>query len=99
MKTTVLESCGVNLSKIHNRNEERVASNIREVLEYDFSDFIFDPLDIEDIYALTLNILPARYTQPGTIVLNREPSEYEIRGAIREAVGRVLDNPTRSERG
>ncbi|WP_147820416.1 late competence development ComFB family protein [Salidesulfovibrio onnuriiensis] len=98
MKTRVLESCGVDLSKIHNRNEERVAQNIREVLEHDYGDYIFDPLDVEDIYALSLNLLPARYTQPGTIVLLKEPSEFEIRGAIREAVGRVLDNPTRAER-
>lgn len=97
MKNQVLEVNGVDLTKIRNRNENRVARHMPEVLEHDFSDYIFDPLDIEDIYALALNLLPAKYTQPGSIVLQREPSEFEIRGAIREAVARVLDNPTRAQ--
>ena len=87
---------GVNVGNIVNRNEKRVAENIPEVLDEYFADFIFEDLDIQDIYALTLNLLPAGYAQPGSIVLSNRLSDYEIRSQIRIAVERVLDNPTRA---
>lgn len=98
MTESKLKVQGVDLSRIRNRNEKLVAKYMPEVLEQDFSDFLFESLDIEDIYALALNLLPAKYTQRGTIVLDYTPSEYKIREAIREATQRVLDNPTRAEK-
>lgn len=89
---------GVDLSKIRNRNEARVVKHMPDILEREFADFIFDSLDVEDIYALTLNLLPARYAQTGTIILQKEPSDEELVDIIREAVEKVLDNPTRSDR-
>lgn len=87
---------GVDLNRIRNRNEIRVASLMPEVLAEEYQDYIFDPLDIEDIYALTLNLLPARYAQNGSIIISNKLSDYEIKGKMRTAVDRVLVNPTRA---
>ncbi|HKI82548.1 MAG TPA: late competence development ComFB family protein [Pseudodesulfovibrio sp.] len=87
---------GVDVSKIENRNERRVAEQIPEILDEDYEDYIFEELDIQDIYALTLNLLPAAYAQTGSIVLSDRISDYEMRAHIRKAVERVLDNPTRA---
>ena len=88
----------VDVSRIANRNEKRVARLIPEILNEFYVDYIFEPLDIEDIYALALNLLPARYVQHGSIVLSDRLSDYEMRSKIRDAVERVLDNPTRGDR-
>ncbi len=87
---------GVDVSKIVNRNERRVADLIPEILDEYYEDYIFEDLDIQDIYALTLNLLPAAYAQAGSIVLSDRISDYELRSQIRKAVERVLDNPTRA---
>jgi hypothetical protein len=87
---------GVDLSGIRNRNEARVAAQMAEVLQDDYQDYILDPLDIEDIYALALNLLPARYTQRGSIVLHKKPTDHEVRETIRDAADKVLQNPTRA---
>ena len=92
-----LEIRGVDLSKIKNRNEKRLIRLIPEMLDEYYGDFIFDPMDIQDIYALSLNLLPGRYAQYGTIILSDRLSDYEVKSRIRDAVERVLDNPTRSE--
>jgi hypothetical protein len=87
---------GVDVSKVINRNERRVADLIPEILEEYYKDYIFEDLDIQDIYALALNLLPAAYAQAGSIVLSDRISDYELRSQIRKAVDRVLDNPTRA---
>lgn len=98
MAEITYEIKGVDISKIKNRNERRLIKLIPEILDGYYSDYIFDPLDIEDIYALSLNLLPARYVQHGSIILSDRLSDYEIKSRIRDAVERVLDNPTRSDR-
>lgn len=87
---------GIDVTNIVNRNEKRVARLMPEVLEEYFKDFIFEDLDIQDVYALSLNLLPAGYAQAGSIVLSNRLSDYEIRAKIRAAAERVLDNPTRA---
>jgi hypothetical protein len=96
MLKKTLKIRGVDVSKIANRNESRVATLIPEIIEEYYEDYIFEDLDIQDIYALTLNLLPAAYAQAGSIVLSDRISDYEIRSRIRDAVERVLDNPTRA---
>ncbi|WFS61537.1 late competence development ComFB family protein [Pseudodesulfovibrio thermohalotolerans] len=96
MLKKTLKIRGVDVSKIANRNENRVATLIPEIIEEYYEDYIFEDLDIQDIYALTLNLLPAAYAQAGSIVLSDRISDYEIRSRIRDAVERVLDNPTRA---
>ncbi|MGL1861586.1 MAG: late competence development ComFB family protein [Pseudodesulfovibrio sp.] len=86
---------GVDLENIRNRSERRVAKLMNEILDLYYEDFIFEQLDLEDIYALTLNLLPARYVQRGTIILQDRLSDFEIKSKIRKATERVLDNPTR----
>lgn len=88
---------GVDLAKIKNRNEVRVAQLMDEILDTYYGDYLFEHLDIEDIYALTLNLIPSRYVQKGTIILQDPLSDFEIKSKIREATERVLDNPTRGE--
>ncbi|BDQ36936.1 hypothetical protein SYK_12960 [Pseudodesulfovibrio nedwellii] len=86
---------GVNVTNIINRNESRVAALIPELIQEYYPDFIFEDLDIQDIYALTLNLIPAGYAQTGSIVLSNRLSDFEINSKIRIAIERVLDNPTR----
>lgn len=97
MAHTKLEVRGFSLEKIRNRNEKRVSLLMTEILDQYYEDFIFEQLDIEDIYALTLNLLPSRYVQTGTIILQDRLSDFEIKSKIREATERVLDNPTRGD--
>ena len=89
---------GTDVSDIKNRNEKRVLTLVPVILSEYYEDFIFDPLDIQDIYALSLNLLPARYTQKGSIILSDRLSDFEIKSKIRDAVERVLDNPTRAQK-
>ena len=46
------------------------------------------------VYALTLNRLPPRYVQKGTIILREPLTDEEIRREIRQAVEQVEKNPT-----
>lgn len=85
---------GVHLDNIRNRNERRVVQLMDEVIREYYPDYTLGQLDIEDVYALTLNLLPARYVQQGTIVLQGKVSDYEIKSKIMEAVERVLAHPT-----
>ncbi|MBF0352291.1 MAG: late competence development ComFB family protein [SAR324 cluster bacterium] len=85
---------GVSVGHIYNHNEERVAALIPEVL----SEFKFrklTDLDIEDIYALTLNSMPSRYMQFGSAltIKEEEVGDETVREQIRKAIERVIDNP------
>ncbi|ADU63485.1 MAG: late competence development ComFB family protein [Pseudodesulfovibrio sp.] len=97
MADTELTVRGVDLNKIRNRNEKRVAKFMVEILDQYYEDYLFEQLDLEDIYALTLNLLPARYVQRGSIILSDRLSDFVIKSKIREATERVLENPTRSD--
>jgi len=97
MANNPLEVKGFDLNKIRNRNERRVAKLMAEIIEDYYDDYIFEQLDVEDIYALTLNLLPARYVQKGTIILQDRLSDFEIKSKVREATDRVLQNPTRAD--
>ena len=83
---------GVNLSNIRNRNESRVAKVLNEVLD-DFYDEDPDVIDIQDIFALALNKLPARYVQQGGMVLKEPLREADIRDAVEEAIQIVKSKP------
>ena len=85
---------GVNLTKIRNKNEVRVARLLEKMLAAE-DDSVSDPLDIQDIYALALNILPSRYRQVGTIVLSEPVKDTHIESAIRRAMRTVQERPSR----
>ncbi|MUM77958.1 competence protein ComFB [Pseudodesulfovibrio sp. F-1] len=92
-----LNVSGFDLSRIRNRNEKRVAKLMPEILDQYYEDYAFEQLDIEDIYALALNLLPARYVQRGSIIISDRISDFVIKSKIREATERVLKHPTRSD--
>ena len=89
---------GADLSQIRNRNERRVISHLPAILG-EYPDFEPDVVAIQDIYALALNLLPARYTQRFSIVLKEPVSDEAVRQAVRESVVRVMNNPTDQDGG
>ncbi|MFP5258053.1 MAG: late competence development ComFB family protein, partial [Acidobacteriota bacterium] len=76
---------GLDFFSIRNKNEARVIDLIPEVLA-EFPEFNPSRTDIEDIYALTLNKLPARYVQAVSLVIQEPVSDAMIRDRLREAV-------------
>jgi hypothetical protein len=81
-----------NLYHIRNRNELRVIEELPGVLR-EYEEYQPEILDIEDIYALALNKLPARYVQRGSIVLSESVSDEMVRDALRQAVNTVRERP------
>ena len=82
----------VDFSAVHNRNESRVLKELKKLYP-ELPEAVRDPKAIQDIYALVLNSLPARYTQPGSIVL-RDPVRAEhIQTAIRDAAEKAAGRP------
>ncbi len=84
---------GINLNAIRNRNELRVIKHLPEILK-EYPDFEPNLIDIQDIYALSLNLLPAFYTQEFSIVLKKTTDDQQVRDTIRKAIEIVMGNPT-----
>ncbi len=82
----------ISLFNIRNRNETRVIELLPEVLT-DFPNFNPELLDLQDIYALTLNKLKPRYAQECSLVLKEPVSDDTIRSKLREAIHKVQRNP------
>lgn len=82
----------VSVKHVRNRNEMRVIALLPVVLE-EFVGYHPDSLDIEDIYALALNSLPARYVQSTSIILSEPVSDEDIASEIRKAIRIVEENP------
>jgi hypothetical protein len=102
MKTSVLRQksyqfAGMDLSSIRNRNERRVIAFLPEIFK-EYPDFEQSIINVQDVYALALNQLPARYTQSFSIVLDDHVDEGRIKDAIRYAIKKVRDNPTGPEK-
>lgn len=83
---------GANLEGIRNRNEARVAALLPGLLDA-IPGYAPGPLEIQDIFALTLNLLPARYAQRFSFVLREPLTDQDIVEQIREAVERVRSHP------
>jgi hypothetical protein len=83
---------GLDFHSIRNGNEERVINLMPMVFE-EFPDYNPCRTDIEDIYALTLNKLPARYRQAVSLVIREPVSDAMIRDRMREAVRIVMARP------
>ena len=83
---------GIDFHSIRNRNEERVITLLPEVLA-GFPDCCPTRTNIEDIYALTLNLLPARYAQAVSLVIDEPVTDETIRLVLREAIRTVRDRP------
>ena len=89
---------GVPLGSIRNRNEERVAKLMPAVLA-EYLDYHPTYLDVQDIYALTLNNLPPRYKQSGSIIIREPVGEEEIMRELRQAINKVEMAPTSKNEG
>jgi hypothetical protein len=50
-------------------------------------------LCVEDVYAAALNQVPAHYVQTGSIVLQRLPSDDDLRRQVVDALTRVGSHP------
>jgi hypothetical protein len=83
---------GINLNSIRNRNELRVIAKLPEILN-EYPDFEPNIIDIQDIYALSLNLLPAFYTQEFSIVLKKTVDDQHICIALHKAIEIVKTNP------
>jgi len=84
---------GVDLYHVRNRNEQRIAKSMTELIAAKGLEGKLSPGDIKDIYAYALNQLEARYCQQGTIVL-RDPVRNEaIDQIVTEAIRLVMNNP------
>jgi hypothetical protein len=81
----------VSLTGIANRNERRVSQRLPIILR-EFPELTAERLAIQDCYALALNLLPPRYAQAFSIVLNEPVTDKEIDAALRVACARVLEN-------
>ncbi len=92
------EVAGVPLENIRNRNELRVIKLMPQVLA-EHLDYHPSYLDIQDIYALTLNNLTPRYRQQGTIILSEPVRDAEIIRELRNSVNQVELAPTEREEG
>lgn len=93
-----LEVNGVPLGGIRNRNEERVSKLMPKALG-EFLDYKPSYLDIQDIYALTLNNLPPRYKQSGSIIIREPLGDEEILRELRQAINKVEMSPTARQEG
>ena len=85
-------SMGLDFHSIRNRNEERVVSLLPGVLA-EFRHYRPSQTDVEDIYALTLNKLPARYAQAVSLVIREPVSDEMIRETLRDAICIVRSRP------
>lgn len=91
-KNEKLQFGDISLYSIRNNNERRVISFMSEILN-EFPKYEPEILDIQDIYALTLNKLQPRYGQKLSLVL-REPVKNEmIKKKLRQAIKRVIKHP------
>lgn len=89
---TEIKGLIVDFDRIRNRNEQRVVMLMAEVLE-EFKNFEPNVTDLEDIYALTLNSLSARYVQSITLVMTEPVVDGEIREVLRNVIITVIMRP------
>ena len=86
----------VDLSRIVNKNEKRVVLAMEKLLG-EIEEWEPEALDIQDIYALSLNRLPPRYVQDGTIVFNEPVRREEVEKVVGKAIETVKGSPNYGE--
>ncbi|NIP71643.1 MAG: late competence development ComFB family protein [Gammaproteobacteria bacterium] len=83
----------VALGTIRNRQEKRVIASMHEQAP-SVEGFCGCRLCVEDVYAISLNSLPAHYVQAGSMVLQKTPpSEEDVRRAVADAFDKVRVRP------
>ena len=93
MANSILKFKNTNLERIRNKNEKRVIQAMNAVLP-EIESFCGCDLCVADVYAATLNSLPAHYIQYGGIALRSTPErEDDVKAAVRQAAEIVVENP------
>ncbi len=82
----------VSLINVRNRNEIIVIQIMEKVLP-DYPEFDKCTLCFQDVYALTLNHLPAQYIQAGTIMLKKVNNKVAIEEIVRSSFEAVIQQP------
>ena len=86
----------VDFRKVINRNEKMVIEALENLMASGRGQSYREILtikDYQDIYALALNRLPARYAQSGTIVIGNPVRVQDAEIMVLEAFETVLSNP------
>ena len=85
------------LEHIRNHNEAEVIKAIKKVMPQ-FSDFCGCSLCLEDVYALSLNMLPAKYKQSSSILLAKDKiPAAKIESVIVQAIEKVSGHPSHGD--
>ncbi|MBF0274800.1 MAG: late competence development ComFB family protein [Nitrospinae bacterium] len=84
------------LSRVRNEVELRVVSAMRKMLK-DNKKFDGCQLCTEDIYALSLNRLTAKYVQVGTIILKKETTDEEVNEVVKMTIEQVVNKPNHGD--
>lgn len=91
-----MELTDIDFSVVRNRNEKRVLKALGRLLDDNRGRAkveLLDVKDFQDIYALALNQLPARYAQPGTIVVGDPVRDDDALRAVMDAYETVANRP------
>lgn len=86
----------VNFDLVINRNEKKVRKALEEFMAQGRGASYASTLtekDYQDIYALALNRLPARYCQKGTIVVGDPVRDEDVDEAVLDAFDIVIRRP------
>lgn len=84
------------LHGVRNKNELRVIAMLPAILD-EYPEYQPTALEIQDIYALALNLLPARYAQSYSFVIREPVTDDQILSTLHRAVKRVRDHPKTDE--
>ncbi len=86
----------IDFSNVRNRNEKKVIRAMERFYNKYKSTKRIEGLsskDYQDVFALALNTLPARYAQSSTIVLGDPVRDEDITEAVFDAFDIVLNHP------
>ena len=86
----------MDFSTVVNRNEKKVRKALAEFMSQGRGAAYASTLtekDYQDMYALALNRLPARYCQKGTIVVGDPVRDEDAMQAVMEAYEIVINRP------
>ena len=84
------------LENIRNLNEIEVIKAIQKVRNR-IPDFCNCSICLEDVYAASLNSLPAKYIQTPSVVFKGKTSPEMIEDAVIAAIEKVIKNPTHAK--
>jgi len=87
----------VSLEHIRNRHETKVIEIMHDLVP-EADDFCGCQICIEDVFALSLNALPAFYVHASSIVVRRDPpSKEDMARAVHDAIDKVRVRPNHPE--